>query len=275
MGYATIGTYLPITSSTPRHADQILLAADEKWREEERWNLYETSNLGIPETLPMTSKAAAARSFAPDLVNIGTSAVVPYTEEVITKTETVKLTVTPEELAMLRKDVTYPFTDRQAFGPHVTQVEVISLPKVRAPRAEATDGKAVTKYVVISAGRELASADTQAEARQKAIEMMKADERISKLSVEAPRLPRGRQRRSRHHQPSGSRRIGRHLQGDQGRAEARSCARRLLRRLQRPLLRRREAARTRCECAPLLILRREAPRRRPSPARWSPGCTGR
>ena len=185
MGYATIGTYLPITSNTPRHADQILLAADEKWREEERWNLYETSNLGIPETLPMTSKAAAARSFDPDLVNIGTSVVVPYTEEVITKTETVKLTVTPEELAMLRKDVTFPFTDRQAFGPHVTQVEVISLPKVRAPRAEATDGKAVTKYVVISAGRELASADTQAEARQKAIEMMKANERISKLSVEA------------------------------------------------------------------------------------------
>lgn len=185
MGYATVGTYLPITPKTPRYADEILLAADKKWREEERWNLYETSNLGIPKTLPMTSKAAAARSFDPDSVNSGTSVIVPYTEDVTTETETVKRAVTPEELAMLRKDVTYPFTDRQVFGPHVTEVEVISLPKVRAPRAEATNGKAVTKYVVIGAGRELATADSQAEARQKAIEMMKANERISSLSVEA------------------------------------------------------------------------------------------
>lgn len=185
MGYATVGTYLHATPRTPRRADQILLAAEEQWREKERWNLYETSTLGIPKTLPMTSKAAAALSFDPDTVSSGTSIIVPYTDDVITKTETVKLTVTPDELAMLRRGVTYPFTDRQAFGTHVTEVEVVSLPKVRAPRAEATDGKAVTKYVVIGAGRELARADSQAEARQKAIEMMKANENISALSVEA------------------------------------------------------------------------------------------
>lgn len=185
MGYATASTYLNSTPRTPTDAHRILLEAEQQWREEERWNLNESANLGYPEMKALTSREAAPLAVDPDSVNSGASFVVPYTDQSSIKTETVKLTVNPEELAMLRRGIVYPFTDRQAFGPHVTGVEIVSLPKVRAPRAQTTEGKVVTEYVIFSQGSKVGTASSMAEAREKGIEMMKKSETLTKLTVEA------------------------------------------------------------------------------------------
>jgi hypothetical protein len=184
MGHATASIYLAASDLVSTRPNDILHAGIAEWSDTLS-DRHDSPEPGYVTMRELNSREAAGYSIGPDDVHSGASVVVPVTTSTITKTRNVKHTVTAEELKLLRRGVVYPYFDKQTFGPHVTKIEVVALPKVRAPKAEATEGASVTKYVVIGAGSVYATGNTQAEARAKAIELMKNKENISSLSIEA------------------------------------------------------------------------------------------
>lgn len=107
------------------------------------------------------------------------------------KTLQKKLQVTGEELVSLRSRqfTSYRLSAlaRAQFGPTVAHAEFVSAPALRAPIAKSTEGKLVTSYHVLRDTRSVASFDTMAEARAKALQIMKDDTEgtIRELNVQA------------------------------------------------------------------------------------------
>lgn len=183
MGHSTATVYLEVTEVNSKLPTDILTEGIHRWHIDEA-SRYDSARGGYPEMKPVSSRAASGSAIREGDVHSEHSVIVPVTDEFSEKTKNVRVEVTASELAQLRKGYTWELREEGRFGPHVTNVEIVALPKPRAPKAEATEGKAVTKYVVNGASR-LPEYDSQAEARAAAVEFMKAHPECSELSVSA------------------------------------------------------------------------------------------
>jgi len=200
MGHATAIIHLSLDELPEKvTASAVMDAAVSKWRDEEaeRWS---DARQGYPGFSPLVSRETAEHAiYKSGTISDGVSKIVPLTDDYSEKTSTVRLQVTAKELEELRRNSIWELLDAGRFGEDAVKVEIDSLPKLRAPRAEATPGKAVTSYRITDGrgrpfekpfGQEHHSAlsmsyPTQAAARAAAIEHMAANPKISSLAVEA------------------------------------------------------------------------------------------
>jgi len=191
MGHATAiieidSTELP-ANPTSR---SIMDAAVSKWQEEEaeRWS---DARHSYPELSPIASGKAASNLIDDgESIGDGKSRIIPITSDYTEKSSTVRLQVSAAELAELRRGSYWKLLEAGRFGANVVGVEIVQLPKPRAPRAEATEGKATTLYKVVDSNRYPLRAlkpsyPSQAEARSAAVEYMKDHPACSELAVEA------------------------------------------------------------------------------------------
>lgn len=200
MGHATAVIHLSLSELPEKAtASTIMDAAVRKWQDEEaeRWS---DARAGSPGLSPLVSRETAERAiYKSGTISDGVSKIIPLTDDYAEKTTTVRLQVTAGELQQLRKNSLWELLDAGRFGEDAVKVEIDSLPKLRAPRAEATPGKAVTSYRIIDhRGRHfekpwgweqhstLSKAyPTQAAARAAAVEHMASNPQVSSLAVEA------------------------------------------------------------------------------------------
>lgn len=187
MGHSTATVTLLASELTSKLPSDIVADAVGYWYENEA-DRYDSARGGYPETKPLTGKGAAGSAYHSGDVHSEKSVIVPFTDEYTEKTATVRIEVTADELVQLRKGYLWELREEGRFGPHVINVEIAQLPKPRAPKAEATEGKAITKYRVTGAnfGAKLKpSYPSQAEARAAAVAYMKENPSCAALSVEA------------------------------------------------------------------------------------------
>lgn len=188
MGHSTATVILTKSALTSTLPTDILSDAIAEWYQTES-DRYDSARGGYPEMRPLATEKTADSSVRANDVHDGRSIIVPFTDEYTEKTATVRIEVTADELVDLRRGQLWRLREEGRFGPHVLNVEIAQLPKVRAPKAVATEGKAVTKYRVQGANtfdRELkTSYDSQAEARSAAVEYMKRHPEVASLSVTA------------------------------------------------------------------------------------------
>lgn len=189
MGHSTAIIELTNAELTASPSPRFIMdTAVRKWYDEEA-ERYSDARHVYTGLSPISSERVARLIIDGD-EEISTSKIVPLTNDYSEKTATVRLEVTASELAALRRGSSWQLLEAGRFGKNVTAVEIIQLPKLRAPRAEATEGKVTTLYKVVDAHRypvrELKpSYGSQAEARAAAIEYMKVKSGCSELSVEA------------------------------------------------------------------------------------------
>lgn len=166
----------------------IMDAAVQKWREDEagRWD---APRYGYPELSPIASEKVAYSNLEEDEDGRTESQITPFTSDYTEKSSTVRLQVTADELKGLRRGDYWKLLEAGRFDEHTVAVEIAQLPKPRAPRAEATEGKATTLYKVVDGnGRPIRSLEpfpSQAAARSAAIEFLKENPACSELAVEA------------------------------------------------------------------------------------------
>lgn len=190
MGHSTAIVKLDL-NELPAHPSPrtIMDAAVRKWQDEEadRWD---DPRHGYPELSPIASERAAYNLLEDDEDGRGKSQIIPITSDYAEKTSTVRLEVTAAELKELRRGSYYRFIDEGRFGKAVVKVEIAQLPKPRAPRAAATEGKAVTLYRIVNGNGHpvhgfAPSYSSQAAARSAAVDYMKENPACSELAVEA------------------------------------------------------------------------------------------
>lgn len=175
-------------ASLPAHptAKVIMDQAVTYWLENEA-DRHDSPRDHYPPLSPIASESVA-NYLVMEHTDRDRSTIVPLTDDYIEKTTAVRLKVTAKELAALRRGYYWDLIQEGRFGDSVTAVEITQLPKRRAPRAEATEGKTVTVYKVMQGNyplRELKPFPTQAAARAGAIDFMEAHPEYSTLSVEA------------------------------------------------------------------------------------------
>lgn len=199
MGHSTAVIELNL-HELPKHpsASTIMDTAVRKWHDEEA-DRYDNPRQSYPSLSPLASRRAAQDTIEdPHSIGDQVSKIIPLTESYTEKTSTVKFTVTSKELAELRRGATWDLLHSGRFGDHVTAVQIDSLPKPRAPRAEATPGKTITVYRItdkngypfrqnIGQSSDALTAPhlTQAAARAAAIDYMAANPKCSQLLVQA------------------------------------------------------------------------------------------
>jgi len=199
MGHATAVIELNLNELPERpSARTIMDTAVRKWYDQEA-ERYEDARQSYPNLRPISSRRAAQDAIeGPDSIGDQASRIIPLTTDYAEKTTTVRLTVTAQELAELRRGATWDLFHSGRFGDHVTAVQIDSLPKPRAPRAEATPGKTITVYRITdsngypfrqnigqSPDALTAPHPTQAAARAAAIDYMAANPKCSQLAVQA------------------------------------------------------------------------------------------
>lgn len=194
MGHATALVKLELTElpSNPS-ATAIMDAAVEHWRDYEADNRSDARYSYVSIESPASE--AVAESSIEDWDAPTRSRIIPLTEDYVEKTSTKRLQVNGRELTQLRQGNTWELREAGRFGSEVVKVEIIQLPKPRAPRAEATPGKAITAYKVVDSSRRTVqglgakglkpSYPSQAEARAAAIGLMAAQPSCAQLAVEA------------------------------------------------------------------------------------------
>ena len=198
MGHATAVIELNLNELPERpSARTIMDTAVRKWYDEEA-ERYEDARQSYPGLRPIASKEVAQTTIEDhDSIGDQVSKIIPLTADYAEKTSTVRLTVTGEELADLRRGAHWALLQSGRFGSDVVEVKIDSLPKPRAPRAEATPGKTITVYKLTDElGRTFtgysesmaalgAAYPTQAAARAAAIDHMAANPKFAQLSVQA------------------------------------------------------------------------------------------
>lgn len=190
MGHATATVKLDLAELPANPTSRsIMERAVRRWEEEEadRWS---DARYSYPELSPIASERVAY-SLSEDGEDARTkSKIIPITTDYAEKTSTLRLEVTAAELTMLRTGTSWSLREAGRFGANVVKVEIVHLPKARAPRAEATEGKSVTLYKVVNGSgfpvrTPKPSYPSQAEARAAAVDFMKANSTCSELAVEA------------------------------------------------------------------------------------------
>lgn len=186
MGHNTITDTVSIEHA--RTADDALEIAVRRWQDEEAGR-YEDARDGSSPTFPLMTPAVAAHFIgsAPALVYDGCSAAVPICAEsdVVTSTKTISMTVTAEELAALRKRQ-HLLRERVAAlaGSGFLSYELVTVPKPRKARAEATTGKSVTRYMLIAdGGSVVGDFASQADARIGALAYVNANAQTASVAV--------------------------------------------------------------------------------------------
>ena len=199
MSHATAVIELKL-NELPEHpsARTIMDTAVRKWYDEEA-ERYEDARQSYPGLRPIASKEVAQTTIEDhDSIGDQVSKIIPLTADYAEKTSTVRLTVTGEELADLRRGAHWALLQSGRFGSDVVEVKIDSLPKPRAPRAEATPGKTITVYRITdsngypfrqnigqSSDALTTPHPTQAAARAAAIDYMAANPKCSQLAVQA------------------------------------------------------------------------------------------
>lgn len=190
MGHSTATVKLDL-NELPAHPSPrtIMDAAVRKWQDEEadRWD---DPRHGYPGLSPIASERAAYNLLEDDEDGRAESQIVPITSDYTEKTSTVRLEVSAAELTELRQGSYWRLLEAGRFGKAVVKVEIAQLPKPRAPRAVATEGKAVTLYRIVNGNGHPAqgfapSYPSQADARSAAVDYMKENPACSELAVEA------------------------------------------------------------------------------------------
>lgn len=189
MGHATALVKLELNElpSNPS-ATAIMDIAVEHWRDYEADNRSDARYSYVSIESPASE--TVAESSIEDWDAPTRSRIIPLTEDYVEKTSTKRLQVNGRELTQLRQGNTWELREAGRFGSEVVKVEIIQLPKPRAPRAEATHGKAITVYKIVDSSRRIIagmkpSYGSQAEARAAAIEFMAAQPTCGDLAVEA------------------------------------------------------------------------------------------
>lgn len=190
MGHSTAIVKLALDElSLNQSPEGIMDSAVQKWREDEadRWD---SPRYGYPDLSPIASESAAYSLLEDDEDGRAKSQIIPITTDYTEKTSTVRLEVTAAELKELRKGSYYRLVEAGRFGQAVVKVEIAQLPKPRAPRAAATEGKAVTLYRIVNGNGHPAqgfapSYPSQADARSAAVDYMKENPACAELAVEA------------------------------------------------------------------------------------------
>lgn len=189
MGHSTAIVKLNLTELPANPTPRVIMdAAVQKWREDEagRWD---SPRYGYPELSPIASEKAAYSNLEEDEDGRTESQIIPFTSDYTEKTSTVRLQVTADELSKLRKGNYYFLLEQGRFEANAVGIQIAQLPKTRAPRAEATEGKATTLYKVVDGNRypirSLKPFTSQAAARSAAIDFMKENPACSELAVEA------------------------------------------------------------------------------------------
>jgi len=200
MGHATAIIHLSLDELPEKvTASSVMGAAISKWHDEEaeRWS---DARAGSPGFSPLMSRETAERAiYKAGTISDGVSKIIPLTDDYAEKTTTLRLQVTAKELKELRRNSIWELLDAGRFGEDAVKIEIDSLPKLRAPRAEATPGKAVTSYRITDHrgrpfekpwGQEEHSTlsmpyPSQAAARAAAVEHMNNNPQVSSLAVEA------------------------------------------------------------------------------------------
>lgn len=175
---------LPSSPST----DAIMNAAVRKWHEDEA-DRYADARQTYPGLSPMATERVA-EFIIDEADDPSRSKIIPITTDYAEKTSTVRLEVTGAELMALRQGSYWELRRAGRLGDAVVSVEIAQLPKARAPRAEATEGKVTTSYRVVNANRYPVpglqpSYPTQAAARAAAVQYMGDNPSVSELAVEA------------------------------------------------------------------------------------------
>lgn len=193
-----------IFGPAPSFGSRLLSEAVQHWNDTEAGR-YEDARSEEALMHKPVSEHSHRDGFNVDDYGTGTAHIVPIVDpkSVVTATKKVKLTVPGEVADGLRRD--YPWDAMQKvrnllheqFTPETLgKVEVVSLPAVRKPVAKATDGKAVTRYVITTAedvyhvSSRIRAAfkeahESQAAARAAAIELLTEHDTLPALSVEA------------------------------------------------------------------------------------------
>ncbi len=214
MGHAT--HVERIETNGPMPVKDILSDSLSRFRDEYGYNYSPSAYTAYLLTKEVPTENEARQLI--DALNINSNSnapVVAYTNDYTETTKKVTLELTREQIEAIQREqaradyatksrvksnfnyVPAPYnwvglydneTDKSIFAPNVVKATVVSVPKVRAAIAKATEGKIVTRYVIIADGREEKNDyDTLAEARSEAIRQLNMPDnaRFSKLTIEA------------------------------------------------------------------------------------------
>ncbi|MBN9214820.1 MAG: hypothetical protein J0J04_08520 [Microbacterium sp.] len=188
----------------PTFESEMVDAAVEEWRATEA-NRFDGERAGDGYLTPVMSPQQARDHIDANIQKVSAvSVVIPIarTEDLVTKTSRVKVTLTPAEMNQLRKaiaasakstyepSIPYQLRDKAVAGiDGVNDVSIAKVPAARKVAAKTTPGKLVTQYRVVhfEFTREigLATADTLAEARAKGLEIAAARPELGELSLVA------------------------------------------------------------------------------------------
>ena len=202
MGHHAETWTIPLTEA--RTAEEALTAAVWRWRDDEDTAPSHGCRSGTIRKRQMMTELVATRAEGSEGMNVfdGESLVIPVCSEADSVERIIKrkITVTGAQLASIRgrnSQVTYNLA-RAALGPTVVSAKASALPKARKAVAAATEGKAVTRYTVVTVdrvspegwrvdgGQIIGHAHaSQAEARAAALELVNTDARYSSLGVRA------------------------------------------------------------------------------------------
>lgn len=185
-------------------ASRLLRAAVSNWRQNEAGRFEDARSYGAELHQPV-AKEVRGRGVDWDAMSVEDAHIIPIaaSESVTTVTKKMKLTVPGELADKLRSKNSWgaqhqvrELLEKQIPTRTLGTVEVLSVPSPRKPQAKATEGKAVTRYV-ITATENIVSAlpavraalkgkyDTQAEARSVALALLTEHDTLPALQVEA------------------------------------------------------------------------------------------
>jgi hypothetical protein len=177
-----------ITDTTTTNPQSIFQSAFSYWSdyEADRGDNPRSGNVRI---IAPTSKDVAEINVDNLMTDNNNPVVIPVVDSFAEKSDTVELTLTAEEFAQLTRGSKWFLRER--LGQNIIEFNVTSIPKLRTPKAEATDGKAVTKYFLSEKllngffNQVAGPFDSQAEARAAGVVMVAENIRMLELHVTA------------------------------------------------------------------------------------------
>jgi hypothetical protein len=177
-----------ITDTTTTNPQSIFQSALSYWSDYEA-ERDDHPRSGTVRTVAPVSNAVAELTVDELMMNTNNPVIIPVVDSFTEKSDTVELTLTAEEFTQLSRGEDWFLNNR--LGQNIIKFEVTSTPKPRAPKAEATDGKAVTKYFLSTKtvhgffNQVAGPFDSQAEARAAGVVMVAENTRMTELHVTA------------------------------------------------------------------------------------------